>query len=180
MKRVVIGLALSSICLAAEARQVETLSPLVSDKLGEESIIEMRDQLERVRAQYAGLAALIKSKELEIATEVGRFDELINKRSSEIDSIKRVNAYKYYTVQPNSFRLELGLFARRLGIQTIRWSSDIPECLDWRFDSTFQIDITNPNRAVNEFFDGLPLMPKRYTKDSSLNISATEVMHGCN
>ncbi|WP_298775084.1 hypothetical protein [uncultured Shewanella sp.] len=163
----------------SQARYVETITPLIQDELGEKSLIDMRDQLNRIQAQYAELAKAINEREGIIANEVKRFEELIEARTQAINSIKREDSYRFYTVRPNSFRLELTLFAKRIGIKTIRWSSDIKECIDWRFDSTFQIDISNREDAINEFFDGLPLMAKLHLKDQSLNITATEIMNDC-
>ncbi|MCL1128054.1 hypothetical protein, partial [Shewanella surugensis] len=63
-----------------QARYVETITPLIQDELGEQSLIDMRDQLNHIRAQYAELAKAINERETIIANEVRRFEGFCRKQ----------------------------------------------------------------------------------------------------
>lgn len=137
------------------------------DKLGQEFVTDVSNQLDNLKAQFAVLRQQIELLEGTVV-----------KRQSAIDYINRENGYRYFTVNKGSFKAQLAMFADRLEIKTIRWSG-VPQCIDWNLDSTYDIDMQNTTDAIDEFIDGMPLTYEYFSRDNSLNLTSTVVIEGC-
>jgi hypothetical protein len=110
--------------------------------------------------------------------QVQLLETTIADRQNAIDFLSKENGYRLFNVEKGSFKEQLANFARRLNIKTIRWSG-VPECIDWELDSTYEIEMSDAQDAIDEFLDGMPLTYRYSEKDSSLNLTSTVIVQGC-
>lgn len=133
----------------------------VSDVLGQENLNALIAQ-----------TALVK-------TELAKLDLLLVERQSVINYEKRDHEYRYFEVTPGSFRSQLERFKTRIHVQKVRWDPGVPTSCDWSFDTTFKIDVTNPEKAMKQFFSGLPLNPILLSRDKSLMVYPISYLESC-
>lgn len=138
----------------------KTLTPL-NDELGEKNLGKLQIQLETV------------------LSEANKLQALLAERQDEINYLKKVGMYQHFIVQPGSLRLQSEKLALAAGVRTIRWSKDIPLTCDWRFDSSFTIDVSKPLGSFEQFLDGLPIYPEYSPRDKSIDIKPLRLIEDC-
>ena len=130
------------------------------DSLGEEFVEDLTAQLKAIKNQVALL------------------EQTITDRKNAINYILSENSYRLFVVKKGSFKEQLVHFADRLKIKTIRWS-DVPECIDWDLDATYDIELEDAEQAIDDFLDGMPLTYQYFPHDNSLNLTSTTIIQGC-
>lgn len=151
---IVLGVALSTSALANVATPLD-------DELGERSLDKIQVQLDSV------------------LNEANKLQVLLAERRDQINYIKKTGAYQYFVVQPGSLRMQTEKLAAAAGIRKVRWNRDIPLTCDWRFDSTFKIDVASPLDAFEQFMTGLPLFPEYSPRDKSVEIKPLRLIEDC-
>lgn len=132
-----------------------------SDLLGQENLQLLSQQVQVVRS------------------ELQKLESLMAERQAVINYQQKEREYRYFTVNPGSFRKQLEAFKIMVGVQKVRWDPGVPASCDWSFDTTFKIDVKDKKNALKEFFSGLPLNPIFLNRDNSIMVYPLSYMEQC-
>lgn len=145
-----------TLCAGGQA----SASPL-DDELGQGNLSKIQIQLDSVLA------------------EAGKLQSLLTERQDEINYLKKTGAYQNFVVDRGSLRLQADKLALAASVKKLRFDRNIPQSCDWRFDSSFKVDVTQPLGAFEQFLEGLPLYPEYSTRDRSITIKPLRIIEDC-
>lgn len=161
---------------AISPRTSDPISTRARDAYGDKTLAELNNELALMKDDLEAVQDDYRRHYERLSSRISRIKSIIQDRESALDFIRREGTQRYFTVRVGKLRPQLEELRFALGLQTIRFAKNIPLECDWRFDSSFQIDKSNPQKALEAFFYGLPLLPQVHERDRSATINALEVI----
>ncbi|NQZ49380.1 MAG: hypothetical protein HRT95_04070 [Moritella sp.] len=149
-----------------------------NDIHGEQSVKELRKVVVELQAEVNLYQNIFNEFGDKLTSKLLTMTHTLDTRNKAINYIETKNGQQYAGIIPGSLKTQLYSLADRVGIKSVRWIN-VPKCVDWMIDSTYQIDVSNRESAIGELIEGYNLSYHIYDKDNSLNVTSLQYLEGC-